>query len=105
MKRFDTLMITFVVLLLMAASVSAQSVSAIENNIATGSNVVDENAKTSISTDFLYIGDGSDSTVKRFDAIFWFFSNFKRTLEFQPISLNPRSHFGKVYPLTSKFFI
>jgi len=36
---------------------------------------------------------------------FWFFSNFKRTIEFHPNSLNPLPHFGKVYPLTFKVFI
>ena len=36
---------------------------------------------------------------------FWFFSNFKRTIEFHPNLLNPLPHFGKVYPLTFKVFI
>ncbi len=33
---------------------------------------------------------------------FWFFSNFKRTMESHPYSLNLFPHFGKIDPLISK---
>src|SRR5665647_2798933 len=45
------------------------------------------------------------SKTQRLFNFFWFFSNFKRTIEFHPNLLNPLPHFGKVYPLTFKVFI
>lgn len=75
LKKTRAIMLAVLFLVTVTAGAVSAAGIATERNITTESNVVDANVLSTKSTDFLYIGDTSDNTVKRFNETSGNFSN------------------------------